>query len=132
MPDATIRSATFSELLGDFGEDYSRLGHCGAIDHSEAAFLEIHPLRHVDMAEGIPSQHGHREIQLESIAPSFASRGADYASACRRVMVLIQATNQPRAVLFFAMLKSNILLEVKDAGLPMSPRFSPKDLGGLA
>lgn len=38
------QSVIFSELLGDFGNDHTRLGDRGPVDHRHTIRLEIHPL----------------------------------------------------------------------------------------
>lgn len=46
-------SAIFSKLLRNFGDDHTRFGERIAIDHCDAIWLEIHPLRHMKVPQRI-------------------------------------------------------------------------------
>ena len=45
--------AVFVELFGDLRNDHARLGERIPVDHRHAIRLEIHPLGHVKMAQGV-------------------------------------------------------------------------------
>ena len=94
-PKGRLSLGVFAELLGDFRDDNARFGKRVAVDHRDTVGLEIHPLRHVEMAEGIAGSGIERELQMEGIAVGGAARDADNARAGGSVVMGIQAVDEP-------------------------------------
>ena len=122
----------FGKTLRDVRHDDARLGQRVVIDHRASIGLQIHPLRHVQSQERIARRDFDGELEVKHSAVRLAARFADDARTGDGVVVRIDPTEDPGAMLAAAFFENEILLEKEPLPSPAAFGMRLKFLRGFS